>query len=968
MKTKRFLAAVLCAVMVAALLPTAANAFNGTAWESNDAIGICMLETGTSNISEGAENREYVYVPDDNGFSEAGADQIIYFPVDANNKVDFIAYYPQQSLIDYAMQLDLTEQSRLSAIDLMTAKTIYTAGAPHDKYHTDLEFLFSPRLAKLQVNVAADNTIASVGLSGLTVEITNQRTSCSYALLTNMLTVDSTPISTVTLHNSTDGALYEGILSPTASNMNPIVTGRQIVVTLSDNTKFYYNIPDTQNFEAGTITTINLQLSSGTNMATLTGSTNTSRGTFPATIYKTNHFTIGAVTRTGDTTATVEVSPEMSGERLSLSYTVVERGAAEPTTLGNSYETNGNTDILPLTGLTPGAKDLYITEENVGKAGTNKPLKISIPASVPVMEVDLDGTGSNAPVIYTDFAAGWNAALGADSTQASPVTVKLLADWTAVAAELTWLGSPYPTTTFGTGAGFGYDGTLGNNSGNIFVPENKHITLDLNGHKINRNGPTNPRLGNVIRVSGNLTLTDTGGNGVITGANDSAGGVLVNGTFTMDSGKITGNNGGGVYVNDNGTFNISGTAQVTGNYFGGTFTGGVLTGSTKRNVFLMTDKVINVTGALSDNASFGVTVRTTPTTDNAPVTVAQGGGTPSHTISSSDAAKFSSDAATCGLTLDSINNQLKLYPAYTVTFNKQGGTGGTDSVTATIGSAMLTVTPPTRQSYTFTGYFDATTDGTKYYNADGTSAKAWDKTADTTLYAQWTAALPTVTSVAVNPATASVAKGGSKSFTATVTGTNSPARTVTWTVEGGTASTIDASGNLSVAANETASTLTVRATSTVDTSKSGTATVTVTASPIPPDPDPIQYQVTEGQYGEWTQGSSNGLRFTANADYGKFMSVSVDNSVISSDKYTVQSGSTIVTLKAAYLSTLSVGRHTLRVNFTDGYAQTTFTVNGYIDIPKTGDSSTPTLWLGIMLMAGAGLAASLVIRRKRQNG
>lgn len=52
---------------------------------------------------------------------------------------------------------------------------------------------------------------------------------------------------------------------------------------------------------------------------------------------------------------------------------------------------------------------------------------------------------------------------------------------------------------------------------------------------------------------------------------------------------------------------------------------------------------------------------------------------------------------------------------------------------------MPTATMPTRTGYTFNGYFTATSGGTKYYNADGSSAKNWDKTTATTLYAQWTA-------------------------------------------------------------------------------------------------------------------------------------------------------------------------------------------------------------------------------------
>ncbi|MBQ5389061.1 MAG: InlB B-repeat-containing protein [Paludibacteraceae bacterium] len=76
---------------------------------------------------------------------------------------------------------------------------------------------------------------------------------------------------------------------------------------------------------------------------------------------------------------------------------------------------------------------------------------------------------------------------------------------------------------------------------------------------------------------------------------------------------------------------------------------------------------------------------------------------------------------------------------YTVTLNRQSGTGGTSSVTATYAAAMPTITPPTRTGYTFNGYFDATSGGTKYYDANGSSEKNWDKTSNTTLYAQWTA-------------------------------------------------------------------------------------------------------------------------------------------------------------------------------------------------------------------------------------
>lgn len=87
---------------------------------------------------------------------------------------------------------------------------------------------------------------------------------------------------------------------------------------------------------------------------------------------------------------------------------------------------------------------------------------------------------------------------------------------------------------------------------------------------------------------------------------------------------------------------------------------------------------------------------------------------------------------------------------------------------------------------------------------------------------------PTVTNVTVDPAMVTIMTGQTQQFSAVVTGPNNPAQTVIWTVEGGSSGTIiNANGLLTVSAGETALTLTVRATSIVDTSKSGTANVTL---------------------------------------------------------------------------------------------------------------------------------------------
>lgn len=74
---------------------------------------------------------------------------------------------------------------------------------------------------------------------------------------------------------------------------------------------------------------------------------------------------------------------------------------------------------------------------------------------------------------------------------------------------------------------------------------------------------------------------------------------------------------------------------------------------------------------------------------------------------------------------------------YSITFDKQGGTGGTDSVLAAFDTAMPNADAPVRDGYTFLGYFDDVIDGTQYYDSSMQSMLNWDQPSDTTLYAQW---------------------------------------------------------------------------------------------------------------------------------------------------------------------------------------------------------------------------------------
>ena len=176
------------------------------------------------------------------------------------------------------------------------------------------------------------------------------------------------------------------------------------------------------------------------------------------------------------------------------------------------------------------------------------------------------------------------------------------------------------------------------------VPEDKSVSIDLNGHTINRGLTAAQSNGNVITVNGSLTVTDTsadkagkitGGNtdgngggvyvgntgtfnlsgGSVTGnAANNGGGVYVDGTFSMSGGSVTGNTtnsfGGGVYVN--GTFKLSGAPEITGNKKGATVDNGALTGGVEQNVYLPSGKTVTVEGPLTKNASIGVTAEAKP--------------------------------------------------------------------------------------------------------------------------------------------------------------------------------------------------------------------------------------------------------------------------------------------------------------------------------------------------------------------
>lgn len=99
------------------------------------------------------------------------------------------------------------------------------------------------------------------------------------------------------------------------------------------------------------------------------------------------------------------------------------------------------------------------------------------------------------------------------------------------------------------------------------------------------------------------------------------------------------------------------------------------------------------------------------------------------------------------------------------------------------------------------------------------------------------------------------------------------------------------------------------------------------------------YNIVEGADQTVVIGSNKDVTIKADGDFNKFSGVYIDGEEVAKENYTAVSGSTVVTLKAAYVNTLSAGTHTVTVNYTDGKAETKLTLKEDQEEGSTQDPS-----------------------------
>ena len=190
----------------------------GQAWADGDKIGIFMIEAGKTlsadAISEGVDNVCY----QSNGsiaFSPISGGKTVFFPIDGD--VDFYSYYPQTTVNDYKVALNMTNQTSQEAIDFMYAKK---TGCNKATPQVDLKF--NHMLSKLVLNVQPGNGLTQDDLNKLTVTIKDQNTTATLNLADGVISGEGNP-DNIQMKAVQVGKIYEAILLPTASTIREIV-------------------------------------------------------------------------------------------------------------------------------------------------------------------------------------------------------------------------------------------------------------------------------------------------------------------------------------------------------------------------------------------------------------------------------------------------------------------------------------------------------------------------------------------------------------------------------------------------------------------------------------------------------------------------------------------------------------------------------------------------------------------------
>ena len=128
-------------------------------------------------------------------------------------------------------------------------------------------------------------------------------------------------------------------------------------------------------------------------------------------------------------------------------------------------------------------------------------------------------------------------------------------------------------------------------------------------------------------------------------------------------------------------------------------------------------------------------------------------------------------------------------------------------------------------------------------------------------------------------------------------------------------------------------------------------------------------EIIEGNNATVNNGEKKSLTFRSNAAFADFIRVELDGKTLDEKDYTKAEGSIIVTLNNDFVSTLSVGEHTLGIVSESGTATAKFTVKASEipnESPKTGDNNMVAFWSLAAILSLVALCATTMISKKKR--
>ena len=126
-----------------------------------------------------------------------------------------------------------------------------------------------------------------------------------------------------------------------------------------------------------------------------------------------------------------------------------------------------------------------------------------------------------------------------------------------------------------------------------------------------------------------------------------------------------------------------------------------------------------------------------------------------------------------------------------------------------------------------------------------------------------------------------------------------------------------------------------------------------------------EYEFLEGENQKYTLNKDSNMTFKIDANYSLFDKVYIDNELVDISNYKVTEGSTIITFNKEFVSKLSIGKHTLKVMFSNGEASTEFSVvKEVVENPKTIDNIEKYIAIGIVAVIGV-VGCVLIIKKEK---